>query len=88
MTDIFFHKQSSYAINRLNIFLVSFTSVVARACETVNFRIGCSEQRVNGADIDVCYCNTDLCNDSTHVTSSIVAFVLALATIGVLNMFK
>ena len=54
--------------------LVSFTPVVARACETINFRSGCTVQTIDGVDVEVCYCDRALCNDSTHVTSPTVAW--------------
>ena len=66
--------------------LVSFTPVVARACDTINFRSGCTVQTIDGVDVEVCYCDRALCNDSTHVTSPTVACVFALVTIGVINM--
>lgn len=58
-----------------------YFTVVVRACEDMDFSLGCSDTKIQGVETEMCFCATDLCNGSSFVTAraTLTAFVIGLA---------
>ncbi|XP_052230194.1 uncharacterized protein LOC127844178 [Dreissena polymorpha] len=57
----------------------STVQYVIRGCESSNYSdIGCINTKVNLVDVNICYCNTDLCNSGPRVATRFAIGVVPL----------
>ena len=74
------HCWKSYATAHLFdkfIDLFDFFSAVARSCSPTKMKTDCQKAEAGGHTAEACYCDTDLCNNSSSVYVSIATGVMA-----------